>query len=176
MTVIAYGAALALIWVLAWGSFSAANVLGGIAVAALLLWFAPDTWPRSSRPVVRPVAIARFGIYVLAKVIESNVIIAREILARRSHIHTGVMAVPLTNFSDGLITLVANVMALTPGTIPIQVTRDPIVVYVHVLHMRDVEAARRDVQRLADLAYRAFAPAGTTFDGESEVAPEEVAG
>ena len=33
---------------------------------------------------------------------------------------------------------------------------DPIVLYVHVLHLRDVEEVRRDIQHLTDLAVRAF--------------------
>ena len=65
---------------------------------------------------------------------------------------------PLPDCSDGLLTLITNVVALTPGTSPLHVTRDPTVLYVHVLDMRDVDATRRDVQRLADLAYAAFGP------------------
>jgi multisubunit Na+/H+ antiporter MnhE subunit len=51
---------------------------------------------------------------------------------------------------------VANVLALTPGTMPIEVTRTPPVIYVHVLHLHDVEAVRRDIRTLSALAVRAF--------------------
>jgi multisubunit Na+/H+ antiporter MnhE subunit len=49
-------------------------------------------------------------------------------------------------------------LALTPGTLPVHVTREPPVIYIHVLHLHDIEAVRRDVQHLADLAVRAFGP------------------
>jgi len=156
MALAGYGLALTVIWVLAWGSPSPANVIGGLAVAALLLVLAPDTWPGLTRPRIRPVAIARFAGSVLVKVLESNVVLTREVLARRSRIHTGVVAVPLPECSDALITLITNVMALTPGTMPLEVTRGPTVMYVHVLHLHDVEDVRREVQHLAALAYRAF--------------------
>lgn len=156
MTRVAYALALALIWVLAWGSPSPANVLGGLVVAAVLITVAPDTWPPGRRLRVRPLAVARFTAYVVAKAIESNVVITREILSRRSRIHTGVVAVALPDCSDGLLTLVTNVMALTPGTMPLEVTQRPTVLYVHVLHLHDVEAARAEIRHLADLAYRAF--------------------
>ena len=39
---------------------------------------------------------------------------------------------------------------------PIDLTSDPTVLYVHVLHLEDVEAVRRDILRLTDLAVRAF--------------------
>lgn len=156
MILIVYGIALVAVWVLAWGSLSAANVLGGIAVAAVLLWFAPDTLPRAARPRLRVVAIALFLFHVITQIVRSNLTLAREAVARRPRVHSGVMAVPLPEISDGLLTLVANVMALTPGTIPLQVTHDPLVIYVHVMHMTDVEASRREVLDLVTLACRAF--------------------
>jgi multicomponent Na+:H+ antiporter subunit E len=158
MALVAYAVGLALIWVLAWGTPSPANVLGGLAVAAVLLAIAPDSWSqlRRARPRIRPVAIARFLGFVLVEVVQANVVITREVLSRESNITTGVVAVPLPECSDGLLTLVTNVMAVTPGTMPIEVTRHPTVIYVHVLLLGDVDAVRRDVQHLAALAYRAF--------------------
>ena len=149
--------AVTVIWTLAWGSLTVANVLSGVAVALLLLLVIPDdTSGLRRRSRVRPRAIARFVGHVLLKVVESNVVLSREVLTRDSRINTGVIAVPLPDCSDGLITLIANTMALTPGTMPIQVDRNPTVLYVHVLQLSDIEEARRDVQHLADLAYRAF--------------------
>ena len=158
MMLVAYGVGLALIWVLAWGTPTPANVLGGLLVAAVLLAISPDSWLslRRARPRLRPVAIARFLGFVLVEVLRANVILTREVVSRESRITTGVVAVPLPDCSDGLLTLVTNVMAVTPGTMPIEVTRHPTVMYVHVLLLGDVEVVRRDVQHLAGLAYRAF--------------------
>ena len=94
----------------------------------------------------------------IAQIVKSNVVLVGSVLARRSRLHTGVMAVPLPECSDELLTIVSNVIALTPGTSPLHITRHPTVLYVHVLDMRDATATRRDVQRLADLAFDAFGP------------------
>lgn len=158
MTLVAYAVGLAVIWVLAWGSPSVANVVGGLAVAAVLLAVAPDIRPGRSRARIRPVAIARFAAFLLGEVVRANVALTREVLSRHSRITTGVVAVPLPDCSDALLTLVTNVMAVTPGTMPIELVRDPTVLYVHVLHLGDVEEVRRDVQHLADLAFKAFGP------------------
>ncbi|HYI61744.1 MAG TPA: Na+/H+ antiporter subunit E [Acidimicrobiales bacterium] len=176
MTRVAYAVALATIWVLAWGSPSPANVLGGLVVASVLIAVAPDTWPASRRLRLRPVAAARFAAYVVAKAVESNVVITREILSRGSRIHTGVVAVELPDCSDGLLTLIANVMALTPGTMPLEVTQGPTVLYVHVLHLHDVEATRAEIRHLAALAYRAFgsAAAVAALEGAPGPGPGEV--
>lgn len=152
-----YALGLTAIWIMAWGSLSVANVLSGLAVAAFLWVLAPDTWPPSQRVPLRPVAVARLLGLILVMVVQSNVMITREVLSRRPRVDSGVIAVTLPDCSDGLLTLVANVMAIPPGTMAVEVSRQPTVVYVHVFHLTDPEATRRHVQHLTDLAYRAFA-------------------
>lgn len=157
MTTILFAVGLAVLWVLAWGSLSFANVLGGLAVAVGLLVLTPDRWSWTGRPRVRPVAIARFAGYVLVKALQSNMSVTRDVLSPHPRIRTGVIAVALPLASDGLVTLIANTMALTPGTMPLEVDRDPdTVLYVHVLDLSDVTASRREIHRLALMAYRAF--------------------
>ena len=97
------------------------------------------------------IAVARFVGHVLGQVLRSNVELTREVLSRESGITTGVVAVELPGCSDGLLTLITNVMALTPGTMPVEVRQHPTVLYVHVLHLGDVEEMRRQVRHLARL-------------------------
>jgi multicomponent Na+:H+ antiporter subunit E len=157
---IAYGAVLAAIWVLLWGAWSAANVLSGAAIAAvLILLLVPRSRRGGGLPIVRPMATVRLGAYLLRELVVSNLVLIREIVSPRSRIRTGVVAVPLTGCSDQLLTVLANFTALTPGTMPIEVARDPAVMYVHVLHLRDVDAVRRDLWHLRDLTVRAFGSA-----------------
>ena len=42
---------------------------------------------------------------------------------------------------------------------PLELTMDPLVLYVHVLHLDDVEQVRRDILHLTDLTVRAFGSA-----------------
>lgn len=156
MSLVGFGGLLLAIWLLLWGSVTPANVLSGIVVVAAVLRFIPDHRVRFRRPIVRPGPALRFVGRILGDLFQANLVVSREILSRGSKIHTGVVAVPLPLCSDGLLTLIANVLSLTPGTMPIEVTREPPVIYVHVLHLDDVEAVRRDVQHLSALAIRAF--------------------
>jgi multicomponent Na+:H+ antiporter subunit E len=172
MALVAYAVGLVVIWVLAWGSPTPANILGGLGVAALLLVVSPDGRPHG-RIRVRPLALARFVGFVLLSVVQSNVEITREVLSRESRITTGVVAVPLPDCSDGLLTLITNVMALTPGTMPIEVRQHPTVMYIHVLHLGDVEEARREVQHLARLAYHAFGSDEAVAALDRELVPDD---
>ena len=157
MTTIAYGAALAAVWVLLWGSWSAANVISGVAIATVLvLLFVPAQRRRGHPPVIRPAAVVRLATYLLWQLLVSNLILIREVVSPRSRIRTGVVAVPLTGCSEQLLTILANFTALTPGTMPIEIRHDPTVMYVHVLHVRDVEQVRHDLWHLRDLTVRAI--------------------
>ena len=52
--------------------------------------------------------------------------------------------------------LVANGITFTPGTLTVELTDDPLIVYVHLLHFKTVESARSDVADLEDLVCRAL--------------------
>ena len=91
----------------------------------------------------------RFVAYFLRQLVVANASLTREIVTRRDRIRTGIIAVPMEEgISDGLLAFLANVTALTPGTMPIEVQRDPPRFYVHVLHLHDVEAVRKEVRRM----------------------------
>ena len=118
-------AGLAVIWVLLWGSASPANILGGLAAGAALdprrARSAP-AWSGATGNACRPVAIARLVGHVLRTIIESNVVLTREIVTRGMNINTAVVGVPLPGCSDELLTLISNLVALAPGTMPLELT------------------------------------------------------
>lgn len=145
------------IWVGLWSDISVANVLSGLLVAAAIV-FAFDTWNRGTL-VIRPIHVARFAAYFLYKLVESTVVVARTIISPKDAVHTGIVAVPLLGCSDAMATLIADTISLTPGTLTLEVRRDPLVLFVHALDVRDVEQVRADVRKLEVLAVRAFGDA-----------------
>ena len=90
-----YAVGLSLIWVMAWGSPSPANVLGGLAVAALLLTVTPNVVPTHGAVRVRPVAIARLAAYLLVALSAAIALFAPQIatmLGATPDIHDDVTA------------------------------------------------------------------------------------
>lgn len=160
---IAFTLVLACIWVLLWGSASIANILSGLAVAFGIVLVVPGLRRRhraGEPPVpIRPLAVLRLIGHFLATTVRSNVVLTREIVTPRSGIHTGVVGVELPDCSDGVLTLINNLVALAPGTMPLELTSDPTILYVHVLHLYDVERVERQILRLTELTVRAFGSA-----------------
>lgn len=144
-------------WVALWGDLSAANVVSGVAVSGLVLTLFPPAARRSSSRL-RPFPAIRFVVWFLWKLVEASAVVAWEVVTPRNRINEGIVAIPIRGVSDGLITLVANAISLTPGTLTLEVRRRPAVLYVHVLHLHDIEAVRRDIGYLELLAIKAFGP------------------
>jgi multicomponent Na+:H+ antiporter subunit E len=74
-------------------------------------------------------------------------------------VRTGIVAVPVAACSDLVITVVANAITLTPGTLTLEVRREPSTLYVHVLHLRDLDQVRRDIRTLLRMVVRAIGSA-----------------
>jgi multicomponent Na+:H+ antiporter subunit E len=153
---------LALIWVLLWGRLSVANVLSGVVVASLLLLLYPPARGPRQRIVFRPLALLRLLGYVVGSVLVADLQIIRQILSRRAHESGGIILYEFENPASGLVTFVATVLALSPGTMPVRVTVAPATIGVHVLRVSELDATRRQIRHLEQLSARAFTPRGST--------------
>jgi multicomponent Na+:H+ antiporter subunit E len=160
VSVVALGALLVAVWVFLWGYLTVANVVSGILVVATLLVLFPTGHRVTPRYVVRPVPFVRFLVHFLRELVLANVVLAREVLTPEDRIRTGVIAVPISGCSDGLLAFAANVIALTPGTLAIEVSNDPATLYVHVLHLHDIEQVRKEILHMQELIVRAFGSPG----------------
>lgn len=132
---------LALIWAAVTGSFSGLNLLFGGIVGAVVVSLLRNSLVRRNGPRRwrRILSLALLFIYelflsafkVALLTIKPNV---------RSVLRPAIIAVPLTVTSDGEITLLANLITLTPGTLSVDVSDDRSKLYVHALTHEDREA------------------------------------
>lgn len=150
------------LWVLLWGDLSFANVAGGCAVATVVVVFSRTgrELPRSPEPEhrarVSPLAVVHFAGFFVYKLIESNLVLAWEIITPQNQINTGIVRVPLRTEANLATIVVADAVTLTPGTLVIEADGSPPVLYVNVLHLHDLERVRRDLLRIEELSVRAF--------------------
>lgn len=144
------------IWVVLWGNFDARSVIGGLIAGAAIVWVFP---PRRtmSLDAFRPLAVVRFLVVFAWQIVSANAVVTWEVLTPGSRVNEGIVRVPISGASDAVVTVLANVISGTPGTLIIEVEREPQpVLYVHILHLRDIESARRDIVKLEYLLVRAI--------------------
>lgn len=145
------------LWTALWGQLSLGNLVSGAVVAVAVQLALPGAAPGLAGGL-RPLRLAWFLVYFGYKVVEANLVVAWEVATPRSRINQGIVAVPITGVSDIVVTSVANAVSLTPGTLTVEVRREPPTLYVHVLHLRSVEDTRREALYLELLLMRALAP------------------
>lgn len=147
------GATAHALWIALWGDLSWANVISGFAVVAVVLLLSPRS-RESNR--LRPLHATWFLCVFLYKLAEATLIVAWEVITPRNRIREAIVAVPLGDLPDAVVNVAANAVSLTPGTLTLEVVRDPLVMYVHVLHLETLHRAREDVYLMVDLSCRAF--------------------
>lgn len=145
---------LVVVWLALWSDVTWANLLSGIVVAVIVASLY-GTW-REGATVIRPVRALHLLVVFLVKLVEATVVVAMTVIAPRGRVRAGIVAVPLPGCSDAVVTLIAALTSLTPGTLTVEVRRDPTVLFVHALHIRDVDSVREDLHRMALLAVDAF--------------------
>lgn len=147
---IAWGVA---VWCALWGDLSVANVLwGAVAMTAVLLLLPATSIAGDDRGALRPVATARFALWFAWALVRSSAVVAWEIVTPGNDITEGIVAVPLATSSPGIVTLIANTISLTPGTLTLEVRMDPPTLYVHVLHLHDLDEVHGELAHLQRLA------------------------
>jgi multicomponent Na+:H+ antiporter subunit E len=151
-------ALLVTLWLLAWGQATLANVLSGTAVAAALLVAFPARRRSHARLHPSATGLARLAAYVATQLLVSNIVMTRQILRRRPEAAPGVLAHRLQTPSEEVLTLMTSIIALSPGTMTADITRDSSVIYVHFFRLTARRAAHASLQRLERLVVNAIAP------------------
>ncbi|CAN7220817.1 Na+/H+ antiporter subunit E [Neorhizobium sp. LjRoot104] len=134
----------AVVWVAITGSATLHNLIFGFALSTLVLWIVRDEmgargyWRRLGR-------ILSLLVLFLKELALSAWKVAVLVVSPRMDLKPGIFAFPLTVTRDFEITLLANLITLTPGTLSVDVSEDRSTLFVHAIDCSDVEATRRDI-------------------------------
>ncbi|MGO4440503.1 Na+/H+ antiporter subunit E [Rhizobium sp. RAF56] len=144
MTRLVFGLILAILWVALTGSLTPHNFLFGAALAALVLAVVrPPSEGVVYRP--RPLRLLALALLFVTELAKSSLAVAMTVISPRMDVKPGIFAFPLTVDRDLEITLLANLITLTPGTLSVDVSDDRKTLYVHALDCADPEAQRRSI-------------------------------
>lgn len=135
---------LTLVWAAVSGSFTVANLVLGFSVGALsLILVRGQMVPRLHR--VAPLKLLLLTGLFARELALSAIKVAILVLRPRMQLRPGIFAYPLTVTRDFEITLLANLITLTPGTLSVDVSKDRKTLYVHALDCRDPAGERRAI-------------------------------
>lgn len=149
---------LVLVWVLLWGTFSAANVVSGLAVALLITWLLPlPVVPVNGK--VHPLSLLRLLLTVIYFLVLSSVQVAWLAIKPGPPPLSAVMRAHLSVKSDLVLALAVNIFNLIPGSIVLEIDQTRRRLYMHVLDVgsdRAVERFHRQVAVVERLLVASF--------------------
>jgi multicomponent Na+:H+ antiporter subunit E len=127
------------------GEFSVTGVTAGYAVGFMALWITRPLYGDDPYFERLPRALRLAG-YFVCQLLVSNLRVLWDVLTPRHTSRPGIVGVPLAARTDLEITLVANLVSLTPGTLSLDISEDRQTLYVHVMFMDDIEAVRGQIK------------------------------
>jgi multicomponent Na+:H+ antiporter subunit E len=149
---------LALVWILLWGTMSMANVISGLAIAAVITLLLPmPVVPVEGR--VHPLSLLRLMLLVAYYLVLSSIQVAWLAVKPGPPPLSAVLRARLAIKSDLVLALAVNIINLIPGSIVLEIDLARRLIYVHVIDVgshRAVKGFYRQIEQMERLLVRAF--------------------
>ena len=136
---------LALIWLLLVNSLAPGQIFLGLLLGWAIPIFTLRFWPERVH-IAKPLTLLRFLAIVLYDILIANIAVAGLILAGTKQARPAFVRVPLAVRSDLGISLLANTVSLTPGTVSAWLSPDRSHLIVHGLQVQDHEALVSEIK------------------------------
>lgn len=149
--------ALMLVWMLLWGSYSAANVLGGLAVALMITTLLPLP-PVPVQGRAHPFSVLRLVTQVGWYLVVSSVQVAWLAIRPGPPPPSAVLRVQLSIKSDVVLVFAVNILTMIPGSLVLEIDQIRRIAYFHVVDIspRSVDDFYRQVATMERLLVAAF--------------------
>ncbi|SFR54734.1 multisubunit potassium/proton antiporter, PhaE subunit [Thiomicrospira sp. ALE5] len=143
-------------WLLLNNTVDPGHMVLGAILAIFIPWFTAAFWPEKIK-VQKPAVLAKFFAVVLWDIMVANFAVAKLILGRNDKLQPGFFEVPLEITTPIGISILANTISLTPGTVSCDLSPDQTKLIIHALHIDD------QAQMIADIKQRYERPLKEVF-------------
>ncbi|QFT31570.1 Na+/H+ antiporter subunit E [Roseibium porphyridii] len=136
---------LALAWGAVSGSFSEVNLIFGFILGFGALYLIREQVGTAGyfEKIIKGIGLA---LLFVSELVQSAWRVATIVLRPRIELQPGIIALPLTVDRDFEITMLANLITLTPGTLSVDVSDDRQVLYIHCIDVPDPQATIDDIK------------------------------
>ncbi len=137
---------LALIWTAVTATFSFGNLLIGLVLGYLVLLVVGPAIDKTgyTRRVWKAFTLTTF---FLKELFVSSIRVAIDVMKPRFRMKSGVVDIPLDAKTDLEITVLANMISLTPGTLSLEVSDDRKELFIHAMYIDEgVDQVRASIK------------------------------
>lgn len=133
-------------WLLLNNTMSAGHIVLGFVLATFIPWLTSGFWPEKIC-LRKPFTLLKFAFIVLWDILVANFTVAKLILGKNNQLQPSFIRIDLDITSPIGISLLANTISLTPGTVSCDLSADKRHLLVHGLHVEDVEATINEIKQ-----------------------------
>ncbi len=137
---------ISLFWALLTGRVSIGNLTIGflLGYAALSLLY-PTTELKTSY-FQKTLQLIRFTLVFIRELLVSTWRVAMDVVKPLPLMRPGVVGIPLDAETDLEITMLANIISLTPGTLSLDVSEDRKTLYIHAMYVINPDDLRKEIK------------------------------
>jgi len=133
-------------WLLLNNTTGAGHVVLGLVLAILIPLLTSGFWPEMVR-IKAPLTLLKYLVIVFYDIVTANVVVAKLILGRNDKLMPAFFCIDLDIETPLGISLLANTISLTPGTVACDLSRDRRHLLVHALHVEDIPATIKQIKQ-----------------------------
>ncbi|MEI6892069.1 MAG: Na+/H+ antiporter subunit E [Pontiella sp.] len=137
---------MSLLWTLLIGRVSVGNLAVGFVLGyfSLRLFYAGAG--KKSSYFLKTVQLINFSLFFVKELVVSSCRVAVDVVKPKPMLCPGVIGIPIDAETDLEITLLANVISLTPGTLSLDVSKDRKTLYIHAMYVVNPDDLRAEIK------------------------------
>lgn len=131
---------LTFVWVALTGQLDYANFVFGYTLGFFILWMVNRSVRANAEYFYRVPKIFAFILLFFYDLLKANYEVTKDVITPNYNMKPGIIKYEMAAKTDFEITMLANMIALTPGTVVIDLSKDKRFMYIHVMYLKDKEA------------------------------------
>ena len=136
---------MAFVWMFLSVSFTSQSFFIGFLLGLLVI-YAFRRFFNSRFYLLRVVAVINLLFLFLKELVLANISVLKTILRPKLDFQPGIFALPTELKTEWEITLLANLITLTPGTLVVDISLDNKILYIHAIDIPDVDDAIDEIK------------------------------
>ncbi|WP_123788326.1 Na+/H+ antiporter subunit E [Phytoactinopolyspora halophila] len=97
---------------------------------------------RIGAELLRVVRLVGFGAFFAYELLVASLQVAWDVITPRSRLSPGIVAISMQSTTPAEMTLMANLISLTPGTLSLTINEDQSMLYVHGMYVGSADEFR----------------------------------
>lgn len=130
---------LTLVWVALTGQLNYSNFIFGFVLGFFILWMINRTPSANKDYFYRVPKILSFTLSFFYDMLKANLEVAVDVITPNYNMKPGIIKYQMDAKTDFEITMLANMIALTPGTLVIDISKDKKYIYIHGMYLKNRE-------------------------------------